>query len=543
MDPTAFQAVPAPPAGSWRTGQRLDAPRRHVRLCAAPVARRRQRTAHGGREARPGVVEASTKPGAFQISVEELAKVTGGRIAQLGDASAKTVAAGVTTDTRELVPGNLFVALRGGSFDGNNFAAGAVKSRASIAVTEREVSSDDGSPVPQIVVPSTLRAYQAIGRWWRERFDIPVIGITGSVGKTTTKELVSAVLESLSGGSVLRSAANFNNEIGVPKTLLGLDSSHRFAVVEMGMRALGEIAELADVARPTVGVITNVGTMHIGRLGSRENIAIAKCELLEALDPASGVAVLSAEEEYLMRRAAEVWARDDPARTCLYGLEAGNLRGAFDEGAGTVEVEGVRLPMPLAGRHNAMNLLAAVGVARFAGLDWRGLADGRRVDVQVPGGRSGRSELPGGVLVLDESYNAGPESMAASLELLAGTAWEPAGRRIAVLGRMGELGVHALPLHEETGRKAAACGVEHLFVLQPDPEGREPADEGGALFSDETAALARGYGGPSDTFDNPEALVEALDGFLRPGDRVLFKASNSVGLFRVPLLLAKRRGA
>ncbi len=202
---------------------------------------------------------------------------------------------GITTDTRTIEPGEIFVALVGENFDGHDFVDLAIDKGAIAVVVSRQLETQ---AIPQFVVSDTLQAYQQIARWWRDRLsDLPVIGITGSVGKTSTKELVAAVLATQ--GKVLKTEANFNNEIGVPKTLLQITSEHDYAVVEMAMRGAGEIALLTDIARPTIGIITNVGTAHIGRLGSRKAIAQAKCELLAQM-PKTSVAILNYDNPLLM---------------------------------------------------------------------------------------------------------------------------------------------------------------------------------------------------------------------------------------------------
>lgn len=328
------------------------------------------------------------------------------------------VPTGVTTDSRSVSPGALFVALQGDRFDGHDFVQTALQQGAIAAVVSRLPQHSDGLPLLQ--VPNTLQAYQALGRWWRDQFQIPVIAVTGSVGKTTTKELIAAVLSTQ--GHVLKTQANYNNEIGVPKTLLELTPAHDFAVVEMGMRAAGEIADLTRIARPTVAVITNVGTAHIGRLGSEQAIAQAKCELLAEMSQ-DGVAILNHDNLRLLDTAAQVWQ----GKTLTYGLAGGDLRGVVE--GDRLWVDGLAFSLPLPGRHNALNYLAALAVAQVLGLPWEPLQQG--VTVTLPQGRARRETLPNDVLLLDETYNAGLESMIAALQLLAET---PGQRRIAVLG-------------------------------------------------------------------------------------------------------------
>lgn len=407
--------------------------------------------------------------------------------------------AGISTDTRSIAPGDVFLALRGDRFDGHAFVEQAIAQGAIAAIVDHSIGED----LPLLIVPDTLAAYQAIAGCYRQQFAIPVIAVTGSVGKTTTKELISAVLATQ--GAVLKTQANCNNEIGVPKTLLELRPDHDFAVIEMGMRASGEIALLTQIAQPDIAVITNVGTAHIGRLGSEEAIARAKCELLAEL-PTDGIAVLNHDNPLLLKTAQQVWS----GRSITYGLEGGDLHGELLDPE-TLLVDGIKLPLPLPGRHNALNYLAAIAVAKLLKLDLTPLTQGLRVE--LPQGRSRRCDLPNDVVILDETYNAGLESMLAAIELLAAT---PGTRHIAVLGTMKELGDRAADLHHRVGQ--AAQKLEHLLILA-DPI--------------ESAAMSEGAGKIAEEFANAEAVVDRLLKLVRPGDRLLFKASRAVGLDRV----------
>ncbi|MEM7796703.1 MAG: Mur ligase family protein, partial [Cyanobacteria bacterium P01_C01_bin.118] len=254
----------------------------------------------------------------------------------------------ISTDTRTLNPADIFLALEGERFDGHKFVEQALAVGAIAAITRQNVTKGN---IPRIEVTDTLAAYQSLGRWWRQRLGLPLVAITGSVGKTTTKELIAAALGLY--GSVHKTRANFNNEIGVPKTLLEVTPAHNYAVVEMGMRGPGEIALLAKIAQPNVSVITNVGTAHIGRLGSRQAIADAKCELLANM-PADGVAVLNQDNSRLMDTAAGAWS----GKTITYGLTGGTVHGQIQDQ--TIVVDGVALPLPLQGEHNALNYLSAI---------------------------------------------------------------------------------------------------------------------------------------------------------------------------------------
>ncbi|EKQ70828.1 UDP-N-acetylmuramoyl-tripeptide--D-alanyl-D-alanine ligase [Leptolyngbyaceae cyanobacterium JSC-12] len=424
------------------------------------------------------------------------------------DSVLPTLATAINTDTRSLQPGEVFLALRGETFDGHSFVETAFEKGAIAAI----VDSPAPIPYPFLQVPDTLKAYQAIAHWWRTQFTNPVIAVTGSVGKTTTKELIAAVLSVPRSSDftpqVLKTQANFNNEIGVPKTLLELGSNHDYAIVEMGMRARGEIALLSQITQPDIAVITNVGTAHIGRLGSEAAIAQAKCELLAEM-PTSSIAVLNHDNPLLLHTAQSIWQ----GKTITFGLEGGDIQGQLVSPE-ILRVDGIDLPLPLAGRHNALNYLAALAVAKVLGLDWAPLTAG--LSVELPGGRAKRLELPNDVVILDETYNAGLESMLASLHLLAQTSGR---RRIAVLGTMKELGEQSPKFHYQVGAFVQQLQLDHLLILAEEPEASAMQDGAGNV--------------PAEKFTNHVAVVERLQELVQPGDRLLFKASRAVALDRV----------
>ncbi len=415
------------------------------------------------------------------------------------------VVTGITTDTRTLSPGQLFVALEGETFNGHDFVQQAIDRGAIAAITRRNAIPNQMVALPRLEVDDTLAAYQSLGQWWRQQRAVPVVAITGSVGKTTTKEIVAAALGKF--GSVLKTQANYNNEIGVPKTLLDLSTEHEYAVIEMGMRGPGEIALLAQIAQPDVALITNVGTAHIGRLGSRQAIADAKCELLKEL-PVGGIAVLNHDDDRLMATAAKVWS----GRQITYGLTGGDLHGQLTDN--NVIVAGKRIPLPLPGRHNALNLLGAITTLKALNLDWHPLTQG--FTVSMPAGRAQRHQLPNDILLLDETYNAGAEAMVAALQLLAD---QPGDRRIAVLGTMKELGAQSIELHRQIGQTVAALGLDQLLILA------DPAE------AEAMAVGARAV--PSEQFGSHAELTGYLKDLIQPGDRLLFKASRSVAMDQV----------
>ena len=438
----------------------------------------------------------------YYFSRAELKTILQSNLLQTTDTNIDTSVLGITTDTRTIKPQELFVALVGENFDGHNFVTQAVDKGAIAVIVDRQIES---IAVPQFIVKNTLKAYQQIARWWRDRFDIPVIGVTGSVGKTSTKELISAVFSTQ--GKVLKTEANFNNEIGVPKTLLQITSEHSYAVIEMAMRGKGEIALLTDIARPTMGVITNVGTAHIGRLGSVEAIARAKCELLAQM-PQTSTAILNYDNPLLIETAKEVWQ----GKTVTYGLTGGSVCGTVK--GNKIVIGGLELPLPLPGEHNASNYLAAIAIARELQIDFKPLIKG--LQVQLPKGRSRRYNLADDIVVLDETYNAGLESMLAALQMLKQT---PGKRHIAVLGTMKELGEHSPQLHRQVGTKARELNLDLLMVLADEPA---------------TKTMIEGATGiEAECFSDRTSLTNKLKQIIRSGDRILCKASNSVGLNKV----------
>jgi UDP-N-acetylmuramoyl-tripeptide--D-alanyl-D-alanine ligase len=463
----------------------------------------------------------------------------------LGDPARRPASlAAVSTDSRSDMAGALFVPLVGERFDGHRFLEAALASGASAAVAQRDRLSPDqlaalaaqGQPV--WLVADTLLAYQEIARLWRRSLGAPVVAVTGSAGKTTTRELIRAALASL--GLVVASSGNENNDVGAPLTLLKADATSRALVVEMGMRGLGEIERLSRCAEPDVAVITNIGTAHIGRLGSREAIATAKCEISAALRP-DGLMVIPAGDPLLETALAANWS-GRVRRVALAGDElapgtpaadlVGRLldhrgtdhRSSDNEAAERLEVDGLPpITLPLAGRHNARNLLLALAVAQELGVEAAALSD---LAVEVPGGRSRRLQL-GGVTLLDETYNASPEAMLAAIDLLAAQPLAAGAARYAVLGTMLELGESSLELHRRVAERARSLGLDGLVIVDGDAEGSAMLEAAAGL--ERLVRVAR-----------PEEALEPLLGWLRPGDALLLKASRGVALERLLPLLQER---
>ena len=444
-------------------------------------------------------------------------------------AEAAIVPSMVCTDSRRLNAGQLYLPLVGERFDGHTFLVAALHAGASGLLAQADrlspgaadalLANATRAAVPLWWVPDTLQAYQDLAGLWRQQLEAPVVAVTGSAGKTTTRELIRAALAPL--GPVWASSGNENNDIGVPLSLLGASPGQVAVVVEMGMRGLGEIERLSRCVRPDVAVITNIGTAHIGRLGSRGAIATAKCEITTGLS-ADGVVVIPAGDPLLDQALARVW-QGRVVRVALDGdgFEAQADRvGRLDALGETLEYAGVTLPVPLEGAHHARNLLLALAVAEELGLDparWQPL------EVALPGGRSRRLEI-GGVRVLDETYNASPEAVLASLDLLG----RQPGRRIAVLGTMLELGDQSLPLHRQVAERARQLNLDGLLIVDGGAEGEAMLDAASGLPRLECVT-------------SPEAAAAPLAEWLEPGDVLLLKGSRGVALERLIPLLERQR--
>jgi len=414
---------------------------------------------------------------------------------------------GWSIDSRTIAPGDLFIALRGPSYDGHEYAGAAFAKGACGAVVDRDL----GLPA-QLVVPDTLAAMQKLAAWARCRWGGRVVGVTGSAGKTTTKDVIAQLLgvEMAVGKTV----GNLNNHFGVPLSILRLPDQSRAAVLEMGMNHAGEIRALARIAQPDVGVVTNVGYAHVEAFGSIEGVARAKRELIEELRP-DGVAVLNADDP-LVAQFGEVHR----GRVVTFGLakEAEMRAEQVELGDGGVRFRcgGVEFESPLVGRHGLSNVLAGLAVAKvfeIAPERLRGAV--RRLS---PGKMRGERLEHKGVVIWNDSYNSNPEAARAMLDVLRET---PARRRIAVLGEMLELGRSTEPLHREVGKYAAVEGVDVLIGIR-----------GAARFMVEEAVNAGLSDGAAYFFDDPAVAGDFLRGILRPGDAVLFKGSRGVQVER-----------
>jgi UDP-N-acetylmuramoyl-tripeptide--D-alanyl-D-alanine ligase len=417
-------------------------------------------------------------------------------------------------DSRAAGPGSLFFALRGPNFDGHSFVDAAVARGAVAAVVERLGPLPDGrgSVDTQLVVPDVQTALEQLGAWARQRFAGPVIGITGSAGKTTTKEVIARLLAVQM--PVGKTEGNLNNQIGEPLSILRLPNEAQAAVIEIGMNHAGEIRRLAAIAQPTVGVVTNVGFAHAEFFRSADEVALAKRELIEAL-PSDGAAVLNADDARVAR-----FADGFPGRVVTFGLAAGaDVRAeAVECGPEGVRfrVDGTPFESSLVGRHAVMNILAGLAVARVFSIAPARLTDAVRA--LEPVHMRGERFLHGGATILNDCYNSNPEAVRAMLDVLRAM---PARRRIAVLGEMLELGEWSETSHRGVGSYAAQCGIEVLVGIRG--AARQMIDE--AVRSGLSASAAV-------FFDDPDSAGEFLRGVVQPGDAVLFKGSRGTHVER-----------
>ena len=432
-----------------------------------------------------------------QMTLKEIAGAVGGRLI---NANSAAVIDTISTNSKEAGATTLFIALKGERFDGHDFLPEFYRLWGAAAISQQE------SDWPMILVDDTRAALGALAGHYRAKFQIPLIGITGSAGKTTTRRMVESVLST--AGPVCGTQGNLNNDIGMPKTLLTLNSSHHFAVIEMGMNHAGEIRYMTKLARPDIAVITNIGTAHIGNLGSQQAILRAKMEIFEGLPP-YGLALLNGDDKRLWALRGKL-----PFRTMYYGIHnpACDVL-AFDVNCGALEstfnVGGADYHVAVAGEHHVYNALAAIAIGLEHHLPvedlQRGVSSFRAGDM-----RQNVMEV-GGLRLIEDCYNASAESMLASLSVLGKS--DLGGRKIAVLGNMGELGDFAERVHRQVGDHAAACGVDVLFTVGDHARWiAENAQAGGV----EVASFQ----------SNAEAL-EALLGLARAGDTVLVKASRS----------------
>ena len=439
-------------------------------------------------------------------TLADFAKECGGRLR-----GADQGFAGVSSDTRTLKPGELFVALRGPRFNANEFVSAAQTAGAAGAI----VDSEQTVALSQVIVQDTQAALECSGRAWRNQFSLPLIGVGGSNGKTTAKEMTATILAQ--AGSCLATRGNLNNHIGVPLTLLRIEPTNRFAVIEMGANSAGDVAALVRTARPTVGLITNAGAEHLEGFGSLEGVARAEGEMVEGL-AAEATAVINADDEF-----AALWRGLTRARVVTFGIEkaadfaAADIRTTIGADGFVTHFTlnsplgtGTAIELQMGGRHNVSNALAAAAAAGAAGATLKHVVAGLAAVRAVPG-RLQLKKAASGAWLIDDSYNANPSSVRAGIEVLASLE----GRKWLVLGDMAELGEYSQSSHAEVGEFARQRGIERLYAT-------------GAL----AAVAVESFGPGGKWFAEAAQLAQALS-VATPDVRMLVKGSRVNRLERV----------
>lgn len=442
------------------------------------------------------------------LTLEEILKATGGRRAGAGSCDG---IAGISTDSRTIEKGNLFIPILGENFDGHDFIGSAFEKGAALSLSQKETVYFPGKPL--VIVDNTLKALQDLAAYYRSKFSIPFVGITGSVGKTSTKEMVAKVLSRKF--YVLRNEGNLNNEIGVPLTVFNLDEAHEAAVLEMGMSAFGEISALSSIVKPKVGIITNIGISHIEKLGSRQNILKAKLELLDGMPPES-LLILNGDDAMLSGVKGLL-----PRRTVSYGLEEGvdylayNINSLGEEGINfdvTVDGKDYTVYVPSPGVHNVYNALAALAAGHELGIPMEDIIKG--ISMFSPGKMRLNIIKANGLKVINDTYNASPQSVRAALSVLEEI---EGSRKIAVLGDMLELGEWTKSAHTEIGRYAADMNLDYIVTVGPAASNIVKGAVESGFSSDRTAS-----------FENNTDALNYLLAILHKDDAVLIKGSRGM---------------
>jgi len=438
------------------------------------------------------------------LTPQIIAGITGG-VYIGGESGLGVRVAGAVRDNRDVEPGNLFVCIQGGHVDGHSFANSALELGAACCLAERVIPDAKG---PYVLVGSTLDAIKSLGAYYRRLFDIPVIGITGSVGKTTVKELIAAVLGTKL--HVLKTPMNLNNELGVPLTLLSLNEQHEAAVIEMGISEFGEMGRLARMVKPDIFVVTKIGYSHTDELGDLNGVLQAKSEAFAYMDP-GGVAVLNGDDEL-------IWGYDPGMRKITFGFDERNdfrAENVLMEGTGAVvcditcNEESFPVRIPAYGSHLASLAPAAAIVGQLLGLNNDEIKQGLLSYVPV-GGRANATDT-GTITLIDDCYNANPHSVKAALTSLSALP----GRRVAILGDMLGLGEQSGKLHCEIGVFAASISIDSFICC----------GENAALIYDSYRSAG---GGPAYYYPAKAELIAALPGLIKKGDFVLVKASHYI---------------
>ena len=440
----------------------------------------------------------------------------------------------ISTDSRTIRNGELFIPIKGERFDGHNYIEHALLSGAAGTITQRDIAdiarSDNGTAFVNktiIKVDDTIRALKKLASHYRQKFKIPFIGITGSVGKTSTKDMIFCIL--MQEYNILKTGGNFNNEIGVPITIFNLESYHEAAVLEMGMSNIGEISSLTSIVRPKIAVITNIGMSHIEKLGSRQNILKAKMEILEGV-PKDGMIVLNGDDNLLYGLKGFL-----DKHTVYYGMDEGldyqayNILNAGESGVYfdiNIKDREYKVHVPLPGVHNIYNALAAVAVGIEMGVSADRIIEG--IKLFTPDKMRLNIISYNGIKIINDTYNASPQSMDAALRVLKDV--NSSGRRIAVLGDMLELGEWAYNAHFNLGKFAVASGIDYIITVGQN--GKNIAQ----------GALAAGaQHGKVKIFSSNYAAIEFLKGFITDEDVILVKGSRGMKMEEIVQNLTKEQ--
>ncbi len=419
---------------------------------------------------------------------------------------------GVTTDSRKVTKASLFIPLIGEKFDGHDYIEQCFKAGASVCLTSKPIPEVAGCSA--VLVDDTAKALRDLAAWHRKKFDIPVVGISGSVGKTSTKDMVSCVLSQKY--SVLKTQGNFNNEIGLPLTVLNIDSSHETAVIEMGMSGFGEISRLTSIARPDIAIITNIGVSHIEKLGSQEGILKAKLEILEGLHK-DGLVVLNGDDPLLKPLKGKL-----PFRTVLYGMHRGsdytasNYQTMGEQGTSfeiTVNETLYNVEIPVPGIHNVYNALAAIAAGIEMKIPMEIIIDG--IKQFSPGNMRQSIINHNGIKIINDAYNASPQSMQAAINVLEEIS--SGSRSIAVLGDMFEMGDMSKDLHYSVGEFIKNKKINYIITVGQDS----------GMISQAVADSGNGEIKLRHFESNKEALKYIL-GIVMPGDYILIKGSRGM---------------
>ncbi len=442
----------------------------------------------------------------MNCSLSQVAEAAGGRLS-----GADVSVLGVSTDTRKVAAGQLFIALQGERFDAHDYLAQALEAGAAALLVSDLANVPVGVPV--VLVDDTRLALGRLAAAWRARFAIPVIAVTGSNGKTTTKEMIAAILKATFTDAVLATRGNLNNDIGLPLTLLGLGAEHKAAVIEMGMNHPGEIAYLANIGAPTVALVTNAQRAHLEGMGDMDEVAQEKGSIFAGL-PASGVAVVNADDVY-----AAFWRKQAGSREVrTFGIDqSADVHGSVHQHGLEIQLELVApegqasITLGIPGRHNARNALAAAAACLAAGVSLSAVSAGLTAFAGVKGRLQRRAGKQGAV-ILDDTYNANPDSVRAGIDVLASTI----GRKVLVLGDMGEIGEASGQYHDEIGGYAKSQGLDRLFAL-----------------GEASQQAVRNFGDGAKHFCHIDKLIIAVNKELGPETTVLVKGSRFMKMERV----------